>query len=108
MNAVYATGEARMLAWIDAERQAAEARTGSTDIDVVVRDERYGRVLEIWSRWTRAEQAMLAAEADARALGGLAEPWVGAGERVPAPRVCQPRAAAAVSAVDRLRLRAVS
>ena len=70
MNAVYATGEARMLAWIDAERQAAEA--------------------------------------DARALGGLAEPWVGAGERVPAPRVCQPRAAAAVSAVDRLRLRAVS
>ena len=56
-------------AWIDAERRAAERRTGSA-ADQVIQDPRYARALDIWSRANRALTSLAEAEREARTMAG--------------------------------------
>jgi hypothetical protein len=54
--------------WIDAERQAAEKRTGTYGSDAVTHDATYARALDILDRRERACLALQQAEAEARSL----------------------------------------
>lgn len=56
--------------WIDAERQAAEQRTGLVAAEALVRDARYARALDLWKRHERLASALASTEAEARAMGG--------------------------------------
>jgi hypothetical protein len=55
--------------WIDAERKAAERRTGSA-LDRAIQDPRYARALDIWSRRNRALTSLAQAEREARSMAG--------------------------------------